>query len=55
MSPDELRALAADLEVELERLSQLEQEIQRVQLEIQRDPDRARLFYELQALKAIAN
>jgi hypothetical protein len=51
MTPDELRALAADLEVELERLSQLEQEIQRVQLEIQRDPDRARLFYELQALK----
>jgi hypothetical protein len=51
IAPDELRALAADLEVELERLSKLEQEIQRVQLEIQRDPDRARLFYELQALK----
>jgi hypothetical protein len=51
ISASELRALSIDLNAELQRLNRLEQEIQMVQSEIQRDPDRANLFYEVQALK----
>lgn len=46
-----MRELAADIEVELARLSQLEQDIQRVQGEIAMDPVRQDLFYENLALK----
>ena len=43
--------LAADLEMELARLSQLEQDIYRVQREIARDSSMQDLFYENLALK----
>jgi hypothetical protein len=51
LSADAIRELAADIEVELARLSQLEQEIYRVQDEIARDSARQDLFYENLALK----
>jgi hypothetical protein len=51
LSAAAIRELAADIEVELARLSQLEQEIYRVQDEIARDPARQDLFYENLALK----
>jgi hypothetical protein len=47
----QVSSLAADLSMELKRLSYLEQEIQQIQGEIQRDAERAKWFYELQALK----
>ena len=50
-SPINLRELAADIEFELERLRQLEQNIIYVQQEIERDPTRSELFYENLALK----
>jgi hypothetical protein len=43
--------LATDLELELGRMQRLEQDIRAVQEEIQQDPNRAKLFYEVQALK----
>ena len=46
-----IRELAADIEGELARLKQLEEEIKRVQGEIQLDPARSDLFYENLALK----
>ncbi|WP_008313453.1 hypothetical protein [Leptolyngbya sp. PCC 6406] len=46
-----LRELAADIEAELARLSRLEQAIQQVQAEIERDQLRSHLFYENLALK----
>jgi hypothetical protein len=49
-SPEEIRALAIDLELELGQMQRLEQDILVVQREIERDPDRANLFYEVQAL-----
>jgi hypothetical protein len=50
-SPSEIQALAVDLELELGLMQRLEQDILAVQREIQRDPERANLFYEVQALK----
>jgi hypothetical protein len=47
----EIQALAVDLELELAQMQRLEQDILVVQQEIQRDPERAHLFYEVQALK----
>jgi hypothetical protein len=47
----ELLAIATDLELELGLMKRLEQSILAVQQEIQRDPGRAALFYEVQALK----
>jgi hypothetical protein len=46
-----LRSLAADIEFELEQLTHLQQTITRVEREIERDPERADLFYENLALK----
>lgn len=46
-----LRELAADIDLELNRLRQLEQSILYVQQEIERDPNHAELFYENLALK----
>jgi len=46
-----LLTIATDLELELRQMGRLEQDIWAVQQEIQRDPDRAKLFYEVQALK----
>jgi len=51
MSSAEIRELAGDIELELQRLAHLETEIAQVRSEIQRDPDRAKLFYENLALK----
>ena len=51
ITASELLALSLDLETELDRLKRLESEIQQVQQEIERDPTRAKLFYENQALK----
>ncbi len=51
LSSRQVRSIAIDLELELGQMKRLEQDIQAVQQEIQRDPDRAKLFYELQALK----
>lgn len=51
ISAEELRELAGDIEIEVGRLRRLEGEIQRVQTEIQRDPNRADLFYENLAFK----
>lgn len=50
-NPSELRVIATDLELELGLMQRLEQSILAVQQEIQRDPERADLFYEVQALK----
>jgi hypothetical protein len=50
-SPRELLVIATDLELELRQMKRLEQDILAVQQEIQRDPERAKLFYEVQALK----
>jgi hypothetical protein len=50
-NPSEIQALATDLELELGLMQRLEQDILFVQQEIQRDPERANLFYEVQALK----
>ena len=49
----ELLVIATDLELELElgQMKRLEQAILAVQREIQRDPEHAKLFYEVQALK----
>jgi len=47
----QLLAIAADLELELGQMKRLEHDILAVQQEIQRDPERAKLFYEVQALK----
>jgi hypothetical protein len=46
-----LRTIATDLELELRQMQRLERDILAVQQEIQRDPERAKLFYEVQALK----
>jgi hypothetical protein len=51
ISPAVIRELAADIETELSRLTQLETSIKTVQAEIEHDPDRAPLFYENLALK----
>lgn len=51
LSPLLLQELAADIEFELARLDQLEQQIQYVKTEIERDPVHADLFYENLALK----
>ncbi|MEL7510414.1 MAG: hypothetical protein AAFN42_24040 [Cyanobacteria bacterium J06554_1] len=51
LSSINLRELAADIEFELDRLRQLEQSIQYVQQEIERDPVHAELYYENLALK----
>jgi hypothetical protein len=51
IAASEIRALCTDLTMELERLRRLEQDITMVQQEIQNDPDRAALFYQVQALK----
>jgi uncharacterized protein YutE (UPF0331/DUF86 family) len=51
ISTDELREIATDIENELERLSQLEEQIQRVEIEIGRYPALANIFYESLALK----
>jgi len=50
-NPNELLAIATDLELELGLMKRLERDILLVQQEIQRDPQRAHLFYEVQALK----
>lgn len=47
----ELLVIATDLELELGQMKRLEQAILAVQREIQRDPEHAKLFYEVQALK----
>lgn len=47
----ELLVIATDLELELGQMKRLEQAILAVQQEIQRDPEHAKLFYEVQALK----
>jgi hypothetical protein len=46
-----LRELATDLTIELGYLTRLEEGIQQARIEIQRDPERAGLFYESLALK----
>jgi hypothetical protein len=51
ISASQLRELKTDLEIELNRLGQLEQGIAQVQAEIARDPERASIFYESLALK----
>ncbi|MFH7243312.1 MAG: hypothetical protein ACHWZW_10730 [Spirulina sp.] len=51
ISADAVGELAADIEMDLTRLSQLEQEIYRVQGEIAGDSSRQDLFYENLALK----
>lgn len=51
ISPTELRALALDIEAELDRLRQLERDIQRVQAELVADPGRGWLYHENLALK----
>lgn len=51
INPSQLRIIASDLELELGQMRRLEADILAVQQEIQRDPDRAKLFYEVQALK----
>jgi hypothetical protein len=51
ISASQLREIVTDLEVELNRLGQLEEGIAQVQAEIVRDPERAPIFYESLALK----
>jgi hypothetical protein len=51
ISANQMRELAVDIVLELERLKHLEGQIQRVMAEIQTDPARADLFYESLALK----
>jgi hypothetical protein len=50
-SAAQIRDLVADIELERSRLERLNLDVQRVQQEIQRDPDRTGLFYENLALK----
>lgn len=50
-SPERLRGIAADIQIELKRLQRLADDIAFVQGEITRDPGHARLFYENLALK----
>jgi len=50
-SRNELLVIATDLELELGLMKRLEQDVLAVQQEIERDPARAKLFYEVQALK----
>lgn len=50
-SPQELRGLAIDLENELARMQHLADDIGQVRVEIDEDPQHARLFYENLALK----
>lgn len=51
VTASKLRELARDIEMEVGRLTRLESDIQQVQVEIQRDPTRAAIFYESLALK----
>lgn len=51
INASQMQSLAADLEMELARLSHLEEQVQRVVAEIQRDPERSDIFYESLALK----
>ncbi|MGF1512180.1 MAG: hypothetical protein ACFB5Z_00570 [Elainellaceae cyanobacterium] len=51
LTPNELREFAADIEMELDRLKQLETDIQQVNGEIQRSSNLAKLLYENLALK----
>ncbi len=51
LSPEAIRELGSDIELELGRLAHLQQTIQAAQKEVQRDPLHAELFYESLALK----
>lgn len=51
LSPAELKEIALDIEVELEHLSRLEQEIDKVSQLIETSPELADLLYENQGLK----
>jgi hypothetical protein len=51
INANQIRELAADIAMELERLSRLEEQIQHVTVEIQHDLTRADIFYESLALK----
>lgn len=51
INASQMRELAADINLEMTRLRQLKDQIQRVRNEIQTDPARADLFYESLALK----
>ena len=51
ISSSEIRELAVDIEIELQRLAHLETEVQQVRSEIRCDPARAAIFYENLALK----
>jgi len=51
VSPERLRGIAADIQIELKRLQRLADDIAFVRGEITRDPGHARLFYENLALK----
>lgn len=51
ISPDAVRGLAADIQVELEQLRRLAADIASVQAEIEQDPARTRIYYENLALK----
>jgi hypothetical protein len=51
LSPEAIRELGSDIELELSRLAHLQQTIQVAQEEVQRDPLHADLFYESLALK----
>ncbi len=54
ISPAQLRALAADIEMELDRLERLTLGIVQVKNAISQEPQRADLFYENLWLKALA-
>jgi hypothetical protein len=51
INANQMRDLAADIELECDRLQRLEQDIRQVEQEIRHDPSRADLFYENLALK----
>jgi hypothetical protein len=51
VSPERLRGIAADIQIELKRLQRLADDIAFVRGEITRDPGHARLFYENLVLK----
>lgn len=51
LTPEGLRALMSDIQMERQRLMRLADEIGQVQAVISQDPERVGWFYELQALK----
>lgn len=51
LTPERLRALMSDIQMEWQRLTRLADEIGQVQAVIDQDPERVSWFYELQSLK----